>query len=250
MGRLAGKTAFIAGGTGGIGSATALMFAREGAKVAVGSRRVPEGEELVQQIIAAGGEALHVQMDVTDEKSVEKAVESAVSGLGKLDILINNAGGSSSADGPVTSGSLDEFWRVMKIDLYGTFVGSRFAIPHIVKQGGGSVINMASMAGFGGTVGRDAYTSAKGGVIALTKSMARTWVDHRIRVNAIAPAAVGSDRIRKMIEDSEIARQAISTQKLGLIDPDEIAALATFLGADESRSLTGQIIGVHAGMFE
>jgi NAD(P)-dependent dehydrogenase (short-subunit alcohol dehydrogenase family) len=252
MGRLTGKAVLIAGGTGGIGSVTAHRFAREGARVAIGSPLTADGETLVHDIIAAGGDAVFMTMDVRDEGSVDKAVALTVEQFGRLDILINNAGGSSNSDGPVTTASLDEFWNKMQVDLFGTFVSCRFAIPHLIAAGGGSIINMTSMAGFGGTVGRDAYTSAKGGVMALTKAMARTLVTERVRVNAIAPGVVGTERIRAMLEaaDSSLAHAVLGRQPMGLIDPAEIAALATFLASDESLSLTGQIIAVHGGMFE
>ncbi len=250
MGRLAGKTAFVAGGTGGIGSAIVRMFAREGAKVAIGSRGTESGEALAREVRAEGGAAAHIVTDVNDEVSVERAVAQAVDYLGRLDILVSNAGGSSNADGPVTEAPLEEFWRTVRSNQFGAFLCARFAVPHIIAAGGGSVINMASVAGFGVSTGRDAYTSAKGGVIALTKSMARTWVTDRVRVNAIAPAAVGSDRIRGMLAESEAARAAFAPQKLGLIEPEEIAAATTFLASDEARSLTGQIIAIHGGSFE
>ena len=252
MDRLTGKVVLIAGGTGGIGSVAAHRFAREGARVAIGSPLTVDGETLVHDIIGAGGDAVFMTMDVRDEGSVDKAVALTVRQFGRLDILMNNAGGSSNSDGPVTTASLDEFWNKIKVDLFGTFVGCRFAIPHLIAAGGGSIINMTSMAGFGGTVGRDAYTSAKGGVMALTKAMARTLVAQRIRVNAIAPGVVGTERICAMLEaaDSSLAHAVLGRQPMGLIDPAEIAALATFLASDESLSLTGQIIAVHGGMFE
>jgi NAD(P)-dependent dehydrogenase (short-subunit alcohol dehydrogenase family) len=144
-GRLDGKVAFLAGATGGIGRTAAEQFAREGARVVVGGRREREGQEVADAITAEGGEAIYAHLDVTDEGSVERAVQTAVSAFGRLDVMVSNAGGSSAADGPVTTASVEEFWQKTKVDLFGTFLCSRFAIPEIVKAGGGSVINMARL---------------------------------------------------------------------------------------------------------
>jgi len=247
VGRLDGKVIFIAGATAGIGAVTACLFAREGAKVAVAGRRAAEGEAVVERITKDGGEAIFLRTDVTEGESVEEAICATVRTFGRLNVLLNNAGGSSNADGPVTEASPDEFWRVIKIDLFGTFLCCRFAIPHIAKAGGGSVINNASMVGIKGQVGRDAYTAAKGGVIALTRSMAAEFVGDKVRVNALAPGAVGTDRILAMIEANPAAKKAVEVQPLGLIDPLEIAHAALFLASDEARSITGEILTISGG---
>jgi NAD(P)-dependent dehydrogenase (short-subunit alcohol dehydrogenase family) len=245
--RLQGKVALITGATSGIGKTTAGYFAREGASVVATGRRSAEGDAVVEEIRRANGKAIFVRTDVTEVDDVRHAVEEAVRHFGALHVLFNNAGGSSNADGPVTEASLDEFWRVIKLDLYGTFLCSRFAIPEMVKAGGGAVINNASMVGIKGELNRAAYTCAKGGVVALTRSMAAEFVRDRVRVNTIAPGAVKTERILAMVEASPAARKAIEVQPLGLIDPIEIAQLATFLASDESRSITGEIFPVSAG---
>lgn len=250
MGRLDGKVAFLAGATGGIGREMAERFGREGARVAVGGRRAKEGQEVVDAITADGGEAIFTSLDVTDEQSVHDAVRATVTAFGRLDVLVSNAGGSSAADGPVTTASIDEFWQKIKVDLFGTFLCNRFAIPEIVRAGGGAVINMASLAGFGSTTGRDAYSSAKGAVLTLTRSTAREFVRDRVRVNAIAPAAVRTDRIEALLAGSSEARAVMDGQPLGFVEPIEIAHTAVFLASDESRSLTGQVIAIHGGLFE
>jgi len=245
-----GKTAFLAGATSGIGAATARMFAAQGARVAIAGRRAAEGEDVAQSILDAGGQAIYVQMDVSEPDQVAGAIAATVAAFGRLDVIFSNAGGSSGADGPVTTGSLDEFWKKMQVDLYGTFLCSRFGIPELIKAGGGSVINVSSMVGYGSTKGRDAYSAAKGAVFTLTRSTAREFVANRVRVNAIAPAAVKTDRILKMLETVPDAKAMIAPQTLGLIELDEIALAAVFLASDESRSITGQVIGIHAGLFE
>jgi NAD(P)-dependent dehydrogenase (short-subunit alcohol dehydrogenase family) len=247
MGRLDGKVVFIAGGTIGIGAVAAGAFAREGAKVAVAGRRVAEGQQVVESIQRRGGDAIFLRTDVTEPQQVEESIRATVRAFGLLNVLFNNAGGSSNADGPVTEASLDEFWRVIKLDLYGTFLCCRFAIPEIVKAGGGSVINNASMVGIKGELKRAAYTAAKGGVIALTRSMAAEFVRDKVRVNALAPGAVGTERILAMIAASPAAKKAVEAQPLGLIDPMEIAHAAVFLASDESRSITGEVLPISAG---
>jgi NAD(P)-dependent dehydrogenase (short-subunit alcohol dehydrogenase family) len=249
-GRLDGKVTFLAGATSGIGSKMAGMFAAEGASVVIGGRRRPEGEVVAEAINSRGGVATYQPLDVTDEASVTNAVRSTVSRFGRLDVVVSNAGGSSTGDGPVTTASLVEFWQKMKVDLFGCFLCSRFAIPEMIRSGGGSVINIASLAGFGTTLGRDAYTSAKGAVISLTRSTAREYAADRIRVNAIAPAGVRTDRIERLIEAVPEARETLKGQTLGLIEPSEIAHAAIFLASDESRSLTGQIVAINGGLFE
>ncbi|MDB5999668.1 MAG: cpnA 2, partial [Rhizobacter sp.] len=142
--RLAGKVALITGAGTGIGRACALLFAEEGARVVVAELDAASGEDTAQAVREAGGDALFMPTDVTESDSVEAAVRGCVQHYGRLDVLCNNAGGSSSRDGPVTSVDLDEFWRAIKLNLLGTWLGCRFGIPEIVKAGGGAVVNMSS----------------------------------------------------------------------------------------------------------
>jgi len=249
MNRLVGKTAFLAGATSGIGRAAAELFAAEGARVVVAGRRIAEGEEVVNGIRALGREAIFIQTDVTEEASIAFAIGQTVRHYGGLNVLFSNAGGSSNTDGSVVDVALEEFWRVMKLDVYGTFLCNRFAIPHLIAAGGGAIINMASHAGVVGSPGRDAYSSAKGAVVTLTRTLAKEYATKKIRVNAIAPAAVSSGRILKMMEDPNIRAMVEMTQVLGLISPKEIAATAVFLASDEARCMTGQVLSVHAGAF-
>jgi NAD(P)-dependent dehydrogenase (short-subunit alcohol dehydrogenase family) len=249
-GRLDGKVALLAGATSGIGQVMAEMFAAEGACVIAGGRRRREGEAVAEAISASGGRAAYQPLDVSDEASVEGAVRFAVGEFGRLDVLVSNAGGSSVSDGPVTTASIEEFWNKARVDYFGSFLCSRFAIPEIAKSGGGTVINIASLAGFGTTQGRDAYSSAKGAVLALTRSTAREFARDRVRVNAIAPATVRTERIERLIEASSEARKILEGQALGLIEPSEIAHAATFLASDDARSITGQVIAINGGLFE
>lgn len=251
MGRLSNKVAFLSGATSGIGRIAAEVFAREGAHVAFIGRRAEEGCAIAQGIRDEGFDALFVRADVTQPEDVESAIKSTVARFGRIDILINNAGGSSAADGSAATTSLDEFWRTITVNLYGTFLCSRFGVREMLNAGaGGSIINIASMTGFGVSPGMDGYTSAKGGVLALTRAMARDLVHQRIRVNAIAPAAVATERIVKRLADSNATAAQLRLQPLGLVDPHDIAHAAVFLASDESRTLTGQTIAIHGGMFD
>lgn len=247
MARLAGKTVFITGAGSGIGRAAAELFAAEGAQIAAADISIRGGEETVSRVQAAGGEAIFIETDVTEPDSVQSAIQQAVARFGKLNVIYNNAGGSTAADGPVTEAPLEEFWRAIKLDLYGTFLGCRFGIPELIKAGGGSVINMASNVALMGFPGRDCYTASKGGIVSMTRSMAIEYAPHNIRVNAIAPATTRTDRVVKlMAADADIAR-VTDAMPLGLIEPIDIAYMALYLASDESRITTGQIIPVDSG---
>lgn len=249
-GRLKDKCALLMGAAGGIGQTCAEMFAQQGARVVVTDRRVVEGEAVARSIVAAGGDAVFQLCDVTEPESVEEAVRQTIGRLGKIDILLNNAGGWGNTDGPVTTDSLDEFWKKMRVDHFGTFLILRFAIPEMVKSGGGSVINMVSMAGFGNlTGGRSAYASSKATVINLTRTTAHAFAKDRVRVNAIAPATVGTEWIKKMWADRPEAKTALATQPFCLIEPEDIPYAAVYLASDESRMITGHILPVDAGSF-
>jgi NAD(P)-dependent dehydrogenase (short-subunit alcohol dehydrogenase family) len=246
--RLAGKVALITGAGSGIGRQAAVLFAEEGAKVAVADISLEGGAETVHLIQARGGEALFCQTDVTDEKSVESAVRSAVTRFGGLDILYNNAGGSSPHDGSVVTASIEEFWRVIKVDLFGTWLGCRFAIPEIIRRGGGAVVNTVSNVALMGMRNMSAYTAAKGGVAALTRATALEFGAQGVRVNAIAPSVTRTDRLIRRLE-SDPSVQALARQHLvGLAEPLHVAHAALYLASAESGVVTGQILPVDSGV--
>jgi len=252
MARLAGKVAFITGGGGGIGRATAERFAEEGAKVVVADIDVEAGEAAARsaRTLAAnsGGEGHFVNCDVTERASVERAVAETVARYGKLDILHNNAGGSTLQDGPVTEAPEQEFWRAIKLDLFGTFLCSKIAIPHIIKAGGGSVINMASNVALMALPGRDCYTAAKGGVASMTRSMAVEYAPHKIRVNAIAPSVTLTERVKRLLAGNANVSKLASSHLLGMGQPIHVANMAVYLASDESEITTGQILSVDSGV--
>ena len=245
MGRLAGKVAFITGAGTGSGRATAILFAREGARVAIADIDAAAGEETAH---LAGNDAIAFRTDVTDEASVQEAVRTAVQQFGALHILHNNAGGSTPRDNTVVAAPIEEFWRVIRLDLFGTFLGCRIAIPQIIRSGGGSVINMSSNLALMGIAGRDCYTAAKGGVAAITRSMAVEFASQRVRVNAIAPSATMTDRVRRLMAGNAALDKLANAHLLGLIEPPDIANMALFLASDESRMVTGQVYPVDSGV--
>jgi NAD(P)-dependent dehydrogenase (short-subunit alcohol dehydrogenase family) len=246
MGRLDGKVAFITGSASGIGRAGATLFAGEGAKVAVIDISRPGGEETVRMAREAGGDATFIETDVTDPASVERAIEATVSRYGKLNVLYNNAGGSTNIDGLVTEVSIDEWWRAIRLDLFGTFLCCRFGIPELIKAGGGSIVNTTSIVAMVGTA-KAGYTAAKGGVLALTRSMAVAYGKHNIRVNAVAPGATQTERVKEHLAHDRRLGNMQSRHHVGLGEPEDVAHTALFLASDESRRITGAIIPVDSG---
>ena len=252
MARLIDKVAFISGAGKGIGRATALRFAEEGAKVLIADLDVEAGRQTEEMIKSAGfgsgGDALFVETDITDHDSTRNAVKHCVDQFGSLTILHNNAGGSTMNDGRVTEFPDEEFWRVIKLDVFGTFLGSRYGIPEMIKSGGGSVINMSSNMALMGLGGRDCYTAAKGAVAAVTRSMAVEYAPDKIRVNAMAPSVTTTDRVQKFLDnDPKIVDQG-ADHLLGFIEPVNVANLAVYLASDESNVVTGQVIPIDSGI--
>ena len=248
MGRLEDKVALITGSGDGIGRASAGLFAAEGARVAILEINEDSGAGAEHEIRDAGGEACFIHTDVTEPESVIAAVASTIERYGKLDVLYNNAGGSTLQDAAVTEAPDEEFWRVIKLDLWGTFLVCKHGIPALIENGGGSVINTSSNLAVMGLHGRDCYTAAKGGVASITRSMAVEYAPHNIRVNAVAPAATRTERVVKLAEANEAIDSMVQRgQLLGWCEPIDIAYMALYLASDESTSTTGQVIPVDSG---
>jgi len=245
--RLEGKVAIITGGGAGIGRACVELFAREGARVLVAELDAASGEATRDAVLRAGGSCLFVPTDVSQPDDVRRVVDSAMREYGRIDILYNNAGGSTMQDGPVTKAPHEEFWRKMNVDLFGTWLGCQHAIPHMIAGGGGSIINASSMYALTGTPNRDAYTAAKGAITALTRSMAVEFAAHRVRVNAVAAAGTRTERVQKRIETGGISQKVADAHLLGFADPIDVAHAVLYLGSDESRSTTGHILTVDSG---
>lgn len=246
--RLDGKVALITGGGAGIGRACVDLFAREGASVAIIEHDAASGAAAERALAAEGHPVLFIETDVSSPESMERAVAATVARFGKLDVLYNNVGGSTLQDGPVTTAPLEEFWRKMSVDVFGTWLGCRYAIPHMIAAGGGSIVNATSMCALMGTPGKDAYTAAKGAVAALTRSMAVEYGPHKIRVNAVAPAATRTERVIKLLESDNVTAKIAENYLLGLVEPIDVAQAVLYLASDEARVTTGHILTVDSGV--
>lgn len=246
--RLAGKTAIVTGAGAGIGRATAELFSREGARVVIAEFNEEAGRQTEANIRATGGTALFVRTDVSEEESVAEMVARTVAEFGGIDVLYNNVGGSTLNDGPVTTVSNHEFWLKMKVDLFGTWLGCRHVIPHMIAGGGGSVINATSITALIGTRNKDAYTCAKGAIIALTRSMAVEFAEHRVRVNAVAPAGTLTERVVARQANTDRTSVKPTDHLLGMSDPLDVAYAVLYLASDESKTTTGHVLKVDSGL--
>jgi NAD(P)-dependent dehydrogenase (short-subunit alcohol dehydrogenase family) len=245
--RLAGKVALITGGGAGIGRASVELFAREGARVVIAERDEAAGEATRDGLANAGHTCLFLPTEISDPASVERTVAIAIETYGRIDVLYNNVGGSTAQDGPVTSAPFEEFWNKVKVDLFGTWLGCHYVIPHMIKAGGGSVINASSMHALKGAPGRDAYTAAKGAITALTRSMAVEFAPHKVRVNAVAAGGTTTERVRKRMEEGRIPQKLADAHLLGFVDPADVAYAVLYLACDESKTTTGHILVVDSG---
>jgi NAD(P)-dependent dehydrogenase (short-subunit alcohol dehydrogenase family) len=251
--RLAGRVALISGGASGIGRASAELFIREGARVAIADIDEAAGRELQR---ALGDAAIFIRTDVTDEASVKAAVDSTATQLGKLDTLVNCAGGSISADAPIGKVDVAAVWeRTMQLDLRGTIHCCHHAIPAIVRAGGGAVVNLSSGAALRGASPAHIYSAAKGGILSLTRALAGAYAKDNVRVNAICAGRILTERILarygtpddpKPAEDQQ-ADQRVKEYPFWVGKPEDIANIALFLASGESRMITGAAIPADGG---
>lgn len=247
-GKLAGRTAVITGAGSGMGRAIAVRFAAEGAEIAALDLDLDAAQATAQRIIEAGGTAHGIRVDVSDSASVTAAIEQSISALGRIDVLANIAG---ILDGyaPILDTSEALWDRIIGVDLKGVFLVTKAALPTMLEGGGGTIVNMASIAGFVARGGGVAYTSAKHGVVGLTKQMAADYGLQGIRVNAICPGAVETAMTKQILEDGEAAViDSINAVPAGRhAQPEEVANLALFLANDESGFIHGAAYVIDGG---
>ena len=251
MGRLDGKVVLITGAGSGMGRWASVAFAREGARIVASDVVEPAGQETVAQVRAAGGEAIFVRTDVSREADVAAAVRAGEAAFGRLDVLYNNAGIFPAEDGAVTD--IDEaVWdRVMNVNLKGIYLVCKHGIPALLRAGGGSIVNVASFVALVGcTVPQDAYTASKGGVIALTRSLAVQFGPKGIRTNAICPGPIETPLLTSWLlanpEAKQIRLNRIPMGRFG--QAEDIVYLAMYLASDESSWVTGAELVIDGGM--
>lgn len=248
MGKLDGKVAIVTGAASGIGRATALLFAQEGAKVVAADVAEEKGRATAAEIGRAGGQAAFARVDVSQAEQVESMVRTAVDRFGRLDVLFNNAGidGEFSLIG---DSSIENWNRVLAVNLTGVYLGMKYGAQAMLKSGGGSIISTSSVAGVVGFPTMAAYCASKGGVIQLTKSAALDYGRLGIRVNAICPGVIETPMVEALAKTSEavlgLIKQQTPAGRFGTAD--EVAKLALFLASDDSSFCTGASFIVDGG---
>ena len=249
--RLEGKVAVITGAGSGMGRVAAQMFGAEGAKVVVAEFAADAGEETVRRVADAGGEASFVKADVSREEDARAMVDHAVERFGRIDVLYNNAGIMPEADHSVTDTDVAVWDQVMAVNLRGVFLGCKYAIPRMVEQGSGSVINISSfVAILGCSVPQDAYTASKGAVLSLTRSLAVQFGPKGVRSNAICPGPIETPLLMDWLLRDEAAKQLrLARNPTGRFGkPEEIVNAAIYLASDESRWTNGAHFVIDGGI--
>lgn len=248
--RVKDKVALVTGGASGIGLASVQLLAKEGAKVVIADFNTSGAEEAAAEIIAQGGEALGIFIDVGDEVSIKRAVDQTVEHFGKLNILFNNVGLTNlQKDLDVVHVDLDEWDRLLNVNLKSVLLGCRYAIPHMTEAGGGSIINTASMAAYVGDPIRVAYGASKAAVVNLTKYVATQYGKDNIRCNAIAPGLILTPAAKRNMSD-ELLDVFMKYNVLPYHgEADDIGHTVVFLASDESKFITGQTIQVEGGHY-
>ncbi len=247
--RLKDKVVIITGAASGIGRASAIRFAAEGAKVVAADRNKEPGLLCVEEIKSHGGDAQFIQVDVSSSHEVQKMIKTSIEKYQRLDVLFNDVGiFLHNVDGPVTAISEKVFEDHYNVNLKGTFLCCKYGIPHIIESGGGTVINMATVDAIIG-IGYDGYAASKGGIVAMTRSMALSYGPQNVRVNCIAPGTVKTPINEGELNDIEKTKKYLQMTPLGrFAEPEEIASAALFLASDESSYVTGTTLVVDGGM--
>jgi NAD(P)-dependent dehydrogenase (short-subunit alcohol dehydrogenase family) len=250
MGRLEGKTAVVTGGADGIGHAIADAMTREGAHVFVGDIDDRKGSAFVAELVKTGRKADYIHCDVAEEKDIAGLIAAAVGKTGRIDILVNNA--AIAIGGMPVHEMTDEQWhRLIAVNLTSVFRGCKHALPHMIRQKSGSIINMASAQGHIGLDGWTAYAGAKGAVMSMTRQMAVEFGPHNVRVNSISPGTINTPMNEKVVADlgEKVARAWVKMHPIGRIGkPEEIAEAAVYLASDGAGFTTGIDLRVDGGL--
>jgi NAD(P)-dependent dehydrogenase (short-subunit alcohol dehydrogenase family) len=243
------KVALVTGGTSGIGEATAIAFAREGAKVIVAGRRQAEGTAVVEKIRTMSGDAIFVRADVTQEEDIQNLVSKAVEHYGRLDYAFNNAG-VESPHLALADQSLEHFETIMAVNVRGVFLSLKYEIPAILKTSGGAIVNTSSVCGLVGFAGVSPYVASKHAVIGLTRVAALDYAKHGIRVNAVAPGIIKTPMVERLTGGNpEVNTQKAAMHPMGRLgQPDEVAEAVIWLCSDKSSFVTGQWITMDGGL--
>jgi NAD(P)-dependent dehydrogenase (short-subunit alcohol dehydrogenase family) len=251
-GRLKGKVAIITGAGSGIGEATALIFSHEGAKVVLAGRRLAKIEAVTNHIRTEGGEALAVQTDVRNAGQVQNLVNKTVEHFGKLDILFNNAGVRASRS-TVVDLSEEEFNRTLETDVKGVWLCCKYAIPAMIRNGGGAIVNCSSISAMIGQPLQGVYNATKGGIDVLTKCIALDFAKHKIRVNNVNPAWVRSEMNETELAEMKMRggkewEEVLRLHPLGRLgEPEDVAWAVVYLASDEASWVTGSSLLVDGG---
>lgn len=247
--QLSGKVAVVTGAASGMGRAMAETFAAAGAKVVLADWNEAGGQEAVRAITDEGREAVFFQVDVSQVTQVRELVAFAVGRYGRLDVMVNNAGVALlGQDGPVAEVSEETWEKVININLKGVYLGMKYALPQMVAQGGGVIINTASIAGLVGFPGLAAYCASKGGIIQLTRATALDYAAHNVRVNAICPGVIRTAMTTNLLADPEASRrlqEATPLRRFG--EPVDVAQAALYLASDASAFVTGTVLVIDGG---
>ena len=248
MKKLEGKVALVTGGSAGIGRATSLAFAREGAKVVIADINVTGGDETAKMIRDAGGQAIFVQTDVTKAEEVKAMADKAVEAFGQLNCAFNNAGINEEA--VTISRCTEESWdRIMDTNLKGVFLCMKYEIPKILKSGGGSIVNTASVMGLVGDGSHPAYAASKHGVVGLTRTAAIVYAQAGIRINAVCPGAIRTSMTAQLINRHPEIKQLLESNSPmnRMAEADEVARAVVFLCSDDASFITGHPLAVDGG---